>query len=117
MVIHDYLAYSRLPFEEYEEVCRRIIKQDDIGADDFYAQPFKPELITKYFKGWTEKGDGRYVNGCWTISLRCRNMLIIRRSKKGKEMWAALLPETLNDFIRDCERVGIKLEAEENANF
>jgi len=55
--------------------------------ENFYAQPFKPELIEKYFSG---------LSGVVTMKLISETF-----------------PETLDDFIRDCQRAGIELMLKE----
>lgn len=80
----------------------------------FYSQKFEPELIPKYFKGWQEKWRAGE-----TIRYQYENKLpeiLIIEGKKIEycnELYtqgAYPKPQTLDDFINDCKRYGIKLE-------
>jgi len=69
---------------------------------DFYSQPFKPELITELFEGWkyeTDLYEGLYYNP--------KTSKIIRRD--GDVGLNTYAPDTINDFISDCNRAGIEL--------
>ncbi len=79
---------------------------------DHVNQPFTPELITKYFKGWEELSNGYYVA---KYELKNYDVTLNRRDKsccyeKGLDTYWFKFPRTLDDFITDCQRAGIELE-------
>ena len=70
---------------------------------DFYSQPFKPELITELFEGW--KGECRIYFYDNKVSYE-----ITIYVEPGNNIYFGALPQTLNDFISDCNRAGSELE-------
>jgi len=91
----------------------------------FFNQPFKPEMITEYFDGWSREKPS--MVDYYTVKGNVRSRIILwlqnRRYTLIKELienYPAypqgvinkiefMQPETLNDFIGDCIRVGIEL--------
>ena len=86
---------------------------------EFYNEPFAPELITNYFKGWKVKENLEYsilfVNEKYNYSIIYHistDSLIIAKRDNDFNIIKILFPKplVLNDFIRDCERAEIELE-------
>lgn len=76
----------------------------------FYSQQFKPELITELFEGWSKYQDDVYFD------MINDTKITLDQNKVSGKQWIKYenncwyhLPETLNDFIRDCQRAGIEL--------
>lgn len=70
-------------------------------------QPFKPELITELFEGWNEDDDV-YEHGDIFIDYDC-NADGLNMCFSGISVVS--IPRTLDEFISDCKRAGIELEA------
>lgn len=70
-------------------------------------QPFKPELITELFEGWN-KDDDVYEHGDIFIDYDC-NADGLNMCFSGISVVS--IPRTLDEFISDCKRAGIELEA------
>jgi hypothetical protein len=90
-----------------------------IDLREFYNEPFTPELITNYFKGWKMKENLEYsiiyVNEKYNYSIIYHistDSLIIAKRDNDFNIIKILFPKplVLNDFIRDCERAEIELE-------
>lgn len=85
---------------------------------DFYNQPFEPELVPELFKGWkmTVVDDiKQLIHKDSFISIELYKnyivYIVIDKDKcKCTNATRMVIPETLNDFIRDCQRVVIELE-------
>ena len=76
----------------------------------FYNQPFDPAMIEKYFKGWRKTSlYGILENELGEIQVKKTKKKIYYRVYK-LSLFEFSLPETLNHFISDCKRAGIKLE-------
>ena len=105
---------------EYLKGGENLIKFSNIPekADDwyFYDQPFETAMIEKYFKYMQDITSGGsignphiiYKNGnhhLWFTPYR----VVIERDNPS-ETHKTMLPRTLNHFISDCIRAGIKLE-------
>jgi hypothetical protein len=90
----------------------------------FYTQTFTPNMIIELFDGW-ERNDECLQNfyldinekDYWWVLMRDEDssQIEIRKceTRSGNEykykLLEALRPQTLNDFISDCNRVDIKL--------
>ena len=85
-------------------------------TSNFYNQPFDTAMIEKYFKYMQDITSGGsignphiiYKNGnhhLWFTPYR----VVIERDNPS-ETHKTMLPRTLNHFISDCIRAGIKLE-------
>ena len=78
----------------------------------FYNQPFDTAMIEKYFKGWVKTKDLSF------IVMNGNNRILIGKKAiyedQGRDVFADNYlfpkPRTLNHFISDCKRAGIKLE-------
>lgn len=74
-------------------------------ADALYSQPFKPEMITELFEGWGQSTILRhYKNGKFEIICDGERIAYYTPSITVNKQ-----PQTLNDFISDCQRAGIEL--------
>jgi hypothetical protein len=82
---------------------------------DFYDQNFEPGMITELFEGWFKKetnkddADTVYTKTDKTVIIIFIGirMNILRRDKFIDS--TVLMPKTLNDFISDCKRIGVRL--------
>ena len=85
-----------------------------IDLEDFYSQPFKPELITELFEGWEE------YTGIHDLYYNNYKSQEVRFNKNNKHLYdiyqdslsrcvTFYKPRTLDDFITDCQRAGIQL--------
>lgn len=95
MKVYSFLELpNEIVDEFYEKFCQpkgyEIVK-------DFYAQPFKPELITELFEGFTP-----FVNYYGYVFYNHKDGSGIQLKVNN--------PRTLDDFINDCQRAGIILE-------
>ena len=86
---------------------------DLLSTESFYAQPFKPELITELFDNWEIKDGYNYIEyknsgAILRIWHNEPNEIIIFKKKvlSGKSTFTI---RTLDDFICDCQRAGIEL--------
>lgn len=104
------LALLNDPDTPKDEYMLEVIKRDA----EHYSQPFKPELITGLFEGWElalphHKLWKDYTNNKFLISIRHDNNLISYYISSLNN-WLFRPPNTLDDFITDCQRAGIELE-------
>jgi hypothetical protein len=90
---------------------------------DFTKQPFTPELITKYFKGWrtelVDKPSGyykHYHDEYHLIDTDILNDKIWLDSPITGTIYYMRLPKTLDRFICHCQDADIELEWKEVAN-
>ena len=86
----------------------------NMNALDFYSQSFKADMIEKYFIGykriteqfaeWTEylNSDNEKIN-----CVKQNNLIVYHNLME--ERFGFVYPITLDNFISDCRRVGIKL--------
>jgi hypothetical protein len=82
---------------------------------EFYMQEFLPQMIMQYFEGWSEgvKSNYHYVfisenNGKkFDYGFQIGDDFAVYFIKN--EEFKTILPDILDDFIRDCERCGIPL--------
>jgi len=107
--------------DEYYWYVRRNFNNDKVGTlAEFYCQPFKPEMITELFEGWTLEYDGYYVaNSAKFVIEFCTEdggefhfyMYDYMKSEQILILGQTdILPRTLDDFINDATRAGIELE-------
>jgi len=86
------------------------ISDDDMfDVCQFLSQPFQPEMITEYYKGW-RKGASFWQHDVFTDYL-----FQMERSANGftlndKTQLSNLKIKTLSQFITNCIQAGIKLE-------
>lgn len=78
---------------------------------EFYSQPFKPELITELFEGW-EKEEANVemyylIEDDYTWCEWTGTKYEVQGTLDNIKLYS--LPRTLDDFINDCQRAGIKL--------
>ena len=97
-------------------------------ALDFYTQPFKPEMIEKYFEGWeieryvggndfcfiNEKGrvsffHNNYIRDGYRIDFLIE-AVETKRHLYLKTFFAKSYPKTLSDFVDVCLNSDIKLK-------
>ena len=81
----------------------------------FLNQPFDTAMIEKYFKGWDcVLNDTEFQTTQFSqyVNILIEEDLIINHTEKlfCIEDWELMIPQTLNHFISDCIRAGIKLE-------
>ena len=76
--------------------------------EEFYSQPFKPELITELFEGWKVTGTTYYPKERFNVVFDDPIYYKIFDFSEGYD-YLIMLPRTLDDFIRDCERAGVEL--------
>jgi len=91
----------------------------------FYAQKFYQEMILKYFDGWDEVKHDVFIKTCF-LENKLNDYEEIRYFKDARYKLSikgtnsieiiSFKPETLDNFISDCERVGIELFWKENIN-
>lgn len=72
----------------------------------FYSQPFDPERIPELFEGWAYNGrhDGR-----GDLIRYGDTVFAAKGGYRYNYGFTFPTPQTLNDFIRDCERAGVEL--------
>jgi hypothetical protein len=80
-------------------------------VSDFYSQPFKPEMITELFEGTKQT-----IKDGWKWMYKSENNRAIYFAVNFTESHQYTIsgygwtkPQTLNDFISDCNRAGIEL--------
>ena len=76
----------------------------------FYTQEFLPQMIMQYFEGW-EEGNiypyGNFQDTGTSYGFAMKEHLATYFVGTGE--LNMILPETLDDFVRDCERCNIPL--------
>ena len=112
-------------FKKYKALIFRLlgIEVSDYNWWDLWAkflsQPFKPEMIVELFEGWSEEKHEEteqwasefiiyrnkttkieYSKCYWFYNVLFNDVLYSYRHK----------PRTLDDFINDCQKIGIELE-------
>lgn len=94
---------------------------------ELYSQPFKPEMITELFEGWSQDGSYyasplhidniNYENKVYYLRFHWDKYSIVYKTKNDQHsiyVGNNKIPRTLDDFINDCQRAGIKLERKTN---
>ena len=107
----EYGLTKREKINCYEE--EMIERREIIG---FYNQPFETVMIEKYFEDFnllSRNGAGEephfgFKNGTYHLWFTYYRVIIERNNPS--ETHKTMLPRTLNHFISDCKRAGIKLE-------
>ncbi len=91
------------------------------SVTEFYSQPFKPELITELFEGWTFQYV-RTISGIKTSGKRYRHLgyeieVTFHDGSRYYDIAQGVddiadffYPRTLDDFINDVTRAGIELK-------
>ena len=77
---------------------------------DFYNQPFTPEMLEKYFKGWkrSERHTPVIFNGNIEIDFMFNNRMIIHDiNKAGENMFDSKPPKTLNQLISNFSQADV----------
>ena len=90
--------------------------EEVFNIKDFYNQPFETVMIEKYFEDFnllSRNGAGEephfgFKNGTYHLWFTYYRVIIERNNPS--ETHKTMLPRTLNHFISDCKRAGIKLE-------
>lgn len=132
MKVLSYLQVNCLPDNEYYEYEVFIKKQYNMTVEEFYSQPFKPEMITELFKGWLECPDlyvsdlqeipeGHHVPFKWYIDFDSGIYIFkIFEYRDGDLVEDYLkihkIPSTLDRFICHCQDAGIELTWKEQNN-
>ena len=122
MKVYSFIEISRMDnyIECYDWLTMNGLTIEGDILNDFYSQPFKPELITELFEGWLKEihnSQELYIHWeNWQIEFdeNDRNNKYCIYSYYGD--WykiTTLKPRTLDDFINDCQRAGIELEWKE----
>jgi len=75
-----------------------------LGIKDFYNQKFQPGMILKYFEAWAD----------WEIDTYFSKYIAPSQEDRVPDGQFLSNPITLDNFILDCERVGIDLYWKEN---
>lgn len=91
----------------YDKKFTKIIGGEKGNHTLFYAQPFKPELITELFEGWKLIGKCHYHNDENCIRIEGENENIYYQGKKTRRWF---FPKNLDQFINMCSDAGIELE-------
>jgi hypothetical protein len=84
--------------------------------NDFYSQPFKPEMITELFAEWQlSEVTFNYTRHRVCIQFKTfvrsgLSYMYIDKPDNQGETFKLLRPRTLDDFINDATRTGIELE-------
>ena len=86
--LYKYLGFKQLMSEEYYNLV---------------SQPFTPDLITKYFEGWMDEGEGHYTDMNNVIDIDNEYGIIY-----NENAWLPI-PKTLDAFIFYCQESGIEL--------
>ncbi len=117
--VMNYLEWMLSDGNYSEDLYIQLLQNDQWTNRDvaeWYNQKFQPELIEKYFEGWEKHKT--FVN---TYNYSYQNKYLIKEASGIYSMLmnyksiedcivlTTLYPETLNDFIRDCQRAGIEL--------
>lgn len=121
MKVYDYLEITtNNKIDECMEFTTYMFENYYISdLREFYNEPFTPESIINYFKGWKVKENLEhsilYVNKKYNYSIIYHistDSLIIAKRDNDFNIIKILFPKplVLNDFIRDCERAEIELE-------
>lgn len=112
MKVLSYLEYSNKG--GIVDVALQIEKLGwDGGVTDFFAQQFKPEMITELFEGWIINRLEQFANLDYKINIYDRKKQI--EYNNGNYIYYFAKPRTLDDFINDCERAGIELQWKEQS--
>jgi len=120
MKVLSYLELCNAPFEEISNFNKWLGTTDFVQGKPekytsrlFYSQPFRPELITELFEGWTYD-DSNYIywyepdNSDYVASINEDNNDLIIDSPKNN--LTVIMPKTLDRFICNCQDAGIELE-------
>jgi hypothetical protein len=76
---------------------------------DFYSLPLNPEDIPKLFKGWSKSGGLYFILHKYNIDFSNKAEYWKFTKDSVRLVFSAPIPRTLNEFISDCDRAGIKL--------
>lgn len=126
MKVYDYLTLNSNTIELTDYLDYTEYLEDNFGIaniiTEFYNQPFTPELITKFFKGWktnkcVTRAKYKYYTDDYEISFKKEILTTKSENIHIKTIYINYdnytwveMPIVLNDFIRDCIRKKIELE-------
>ena len=108
-----------LTFIEIWQQCQRskITYGKVIDYEKIVSQPFRPEMILELFEDFNfgKTAFGLYFSKTQdSTKVWIKFYLEINNGKytmsKGETVCQLIKPQTLNDFISDCNRAGIELE-------
>jgi len=106
---------------EWIDISISVYRFEINQVNTFYSQPFKPEIITEYFKGWEmgiDKEGDLYVTDNYEefsfyndsdTSIRYMRMKYLEMPNVIPEQLIEM-PKTLSQFITNCIQSNIKLE-------
>lgn len=97
------------PVELWERTNEVINKHGYQYRNEYYAQTFKPELITELFEGWEQKTQQGYSGNGGSYYIGFDNEKYIIAKTNCNAEWLNI-PRTLDDFINDSQRAGIELK-------
>jgi hypothetical protein len=109
MKVLSYLEVMKCPTNDgFAWIVNNMIEDLSVmNVEDFYSQPFKPELITELFEGWEWNGENVSSNETLIVDISWQSdYLVITFIEKDIYFF---FPRTLDDFITDCQRAGIEL--------
>jgi hypothetical protein len=93
-------------------LLKRLVEYNELKT--FYTQEFKTDMITEYFKGWKQVKTGRTDIDFKYESIH--NYIIFEKLRywlgstfKNYFETSFLIPQTLQQFISDCNRANIEL--------
>ncbi len=106
MKVRSFIEMWNQPFSVCEPFYSRFKLGNFGGLYKIYAQPFKPEMICKFFEGFRELDEYNFIDDNGNIIIQFSddyNSVIY----KLNHHW--FYPLTLDDFINDCARASIEL--------
>jgi predicted HicB family RNase H-like nuclease len=127
MKVLNYLELANklfdMTYDQEEEFYENEFPAINDFVEKFYSQPFKPELVTKLFEGYTHI-DNYYISPLCIDNINYQHKTyyleffwnshsigyIIKNSNIMIYVRSNSLPRTLDEFITDCQRAGIELE-------
>lgn len=113
-----FLEYASIDDHEtrrdYEIFLQNNFKlQGNFGIVNFYSQSFSPKLISVLFEGWELKELARPAYNFIYENINVGEFRIddghICVFMKNQDYWGFVFPNTLENFISDCQRAGIEL--------
>lgn len=111
MKVLSFLEVNQLGVDERVKYVNWIINNFnwETRLVDFYAQPFKPELITEWFEVTHYKHSIIEGRSCYEMEINDIPIFINLYSIQYGDYTCEMMPQTINDFIVDCKIAGIEL--------
>lgn len=123
------LTFNEFWSECYLDLVKKIQDADDTfypyfefsmklsEYEKFISKTFNPKMITELFEGFKQGVDTReHLIGNFTIFVNDDDSSYPYTITENEVYQASYFqPQTLNDFINDCQRAGIELEWSESA--